>query len=148
MEKKFRAWVEKEQFMAIQGEPDLETLQSFIFHYGNLPLDNCLFVKDINGKELFENDIVRISVYENKNKSFDGFTREEILSFDIDFMKGNLRESYIALIVYDEGSFITRRVDEHDETYLCVLFGDMRFSYPMWFFEIIGNAHQNPELLK
>ena len=30
---KFRAWYEKEKYMAIQGTPDLETLQSFMFHF-------------------------------------------------------------------------------------------------------------------
>ena len=32
----FRAWVESQKFMAIQGTPDLETLQSFMFHYADV----------------------------------------------------------------------------------------------------------------
>ena len=31
----FRAWISSQNYMAIQGTPDLETLQSFMFHYGN-----------------------------------------------------------------------------------------------------------------
>jgi hypothetical protein len=35
---KFRAWDESQKYMAYQGTPDLETLQSFIFHFGDKPL--------------------------------------------------------------------------------------------------------------
>lgn len=60
---KFRAWVKKpnECYMAIQGTPDLETLQSFIFHYGNEDLEQFTGIIDINKREMFEGDIVKFT---------------------------------------------------------------------------------------
>lgn len=38
---KFRAWDKSQNYMAYQGTPDLETLQSFIFHFGEDELMLC-----------------------------------------------------------------------------------------------------------
>jgi len=49
---KFRAFIEKENRYAIQGEPDLETLSSFLFHYGD-----CKILELWSGIEnIFEGD--------------------------------------------------------------------------------------------
>jgi len=57
-ELKFRAWDRTEKYMAYQGDPDLETLSSFMFHYGDAIVMESLGIKDINDKEIFEGDIL------------------------------------------------------------------------------------------
>ena len=55
---KFRAWDESQNYMAYQGAPDLETIQSFMFHFGNKILMQYTGMKDKNGKEIYEGDMI------------------------------------------------------------------------------------------
>jgi uncharacterized phage protein (TIGR01671 family) len=55
----FRAWVESQKFMAIQGTPDLETMQSFMHNYSDEKyIMQYTGLNDINGNKIFEMDIV------------------------------------------------------------------------------------------
>lgn len=108
-------------------------------------------LKDKNGKEIFEGDILRVSEYENilmselndEPNRFDVFTLDEI--------KGDLRLSYTSPVIWEEGTFcISTNGDwlHHNDMFLAVLFGDMKRSSPIFDFDVIGNIHDNPELIK
>ena len=58
---KFRAWYNEREIMVYQGTPDLETLQSFMFHYGDAELMQSTNIFDKNGKEIFESDYIKYS---------------------------------------------------------------------------------------
>lgn len=108
-------------------------------------------LKDKNGKKIFEGDIIRVSEYENiltkefsnDPSRFDMFTLDEI--------KGDLQQSFVSPVTWEEGSFfISTKGDRlhHNDMFLAVLFGDMKRSSPIFDFDVIGNIHDNPELLK
>lgn len=102
-------------------------------------------------KEFKDGDILRVSEYENilmrefndDPNRFDLFTLDEIT--------GDLRQSYTSPVTWEDGTFcISTKGDwlHHNDMLLAVLFGNMKRSSPIFIFEVIGNIHENPELMK
>ena len=108
-------------------------------------------LKDKNGKEIFEGDIIRVSEYENILTGEFNDAPDRFDQFTLDEIKGDLRQSYTSPVEWEEGTFcISTKSDwlHHNDMFLAVLFGDMKRSNPIFDFEVIGNIHDNPDLIK
>lgn len=100
---------------------------------------------DKNGKEVYEGDVLVICEYENMLKGVVCEAGEYEL-FTLDELKGELRQQYKSVIHYEDCTLFASEQDGCD-IYLASLAGDMRKSYPIFEYEVIGNIHDNPELL-
>lgn len=101
---------------------------------------------DKNGKEIYEGDIVRCTSFKNLGFTELDWDADKTL-FSIDELKGKKEDEYICEIIFDDGEFITEVEKNGTIIPLACFFGEQRNSQPMFFIEIIGNIHENPELL-
>lgn len=101
-------------------------------------------LQDKNGKDVYEDDIIRIKVFENEAISL--FENTEIEALDIEECKGKFIKEYIARVKYGCGAFYIS--DNPDfEFYLDSLCADEIYCNPITQFEVIGNIYDNPELI-
>lgn len=119
---KFRAWATNvsypKGYMATQGEPDLETLQSFMFHYADEErLMQFTGLKDKNGKDVFQDDLAMIN------------NELCVVNFDAYFICG--------------WEFKSIKNGSYPFNSTCTNFNNTGCSD----FEIIGNIYENPNLL-
>ena len=125
---KFRAWDESQKYMAYQGNPDLETIQSFMYHFGDKLLMQFTGLHDKNGKEIYEGDILT-SIFGDGNPTqicFGEFTCSAYETKDLATQIG----------------FYWLESDGTKSIFGKSVNGDMAYC------EIIGNIYENPELLK
>lgn len=131
---KFRAFVDNgldEPYIAIQGMPDLETLQSFMFHYGDRPLTLYTGEKDKNKIEIFEGDILKSEHFNTNRKQYYLY---HIVMWDDNYLCWK-----VVSVNNSEGNDIT----VNGNPQLWVYIRNTNYSH-----EVIGNKFLNPELLK
>ena len=118
---KFRAWDESQKYMAKQGTPDLETIQSFFFHFGGCQLMQFTGLYDKNGIEIYEGDILS----------------------DWNEVDGKQVQSFLQVFwCSDTGAWKLDNSFEQDKTSGDLLSEELiGFSY-----EITGNIYENTEL--
>lgn len=103
-------------------------------------------LKDANGREIYEGDILHVVEYWNEAfEVFDKQTREEFFKeVKLEDVKGKKHCECVTPVCWEEGTFVFSTREEND-TFFCVLFGDMSKSQPIFIFEIVGNIYDNPE---
>ncbi len=129
MAPKFRAWLKEEKRMTdvhemtfIDGEVYLISDITGFYAYEEFKLMQSTGLKDKNGKEIFEGDIVRYK-YDNTNTFTEAVTYDEVL-----------------------GGF---GLEDNDALGGCVFtFGELSEDIDFSSFEIVGSIYENPELLE
>ena len=122
-ELKFRAWDKSQKYMAYQGSPDLETLSSFMFHFGeDIVLQSTGFLD------------------KNENKIFEG----DILS-DWNEVDGKQVQSYLQVFwCNNDGAWKLDSSFNQDKSSGDLLSEELS----SFVYEISGNIYENPELLQ
>lgn len=136
---KFRAWDKRENTMrdvavlhftkggkvnSIEYWKTPSELKSY--HVRNLVLMQSTGLKDLNGVEIFEGDILKIIEVTNEGIS-----------------------EYITDVIWEDCSFVFKSdgVDYYD-SFLGSFSGDPNKTYPLFELLVIGNVWDNPELLE
>ena len=120
---KFRIFYKPDVDFDYHDAVDLKNTESYLFHYGECGLEQFTGLFDINGKEIYEGDFLcnfEIKDQESENRQFykvEYVDRLGCWCVDTSFSKNGT--GYVRLSDY----FVKENL------------------------EIIGNSHQNPELL-
>ena len=96
---------------------------------------------DKNGKEIYEGDV--LFVREWKNLAMGVFDHEERNQLSLEDCKGELLYESQRVVYFEEGSMCA------GDYYISTLWDkqDKRHQYPIFEVELLGNIHDNPNLL-
>ena len=136
-------------YYMLEGKPEVFNNRLSFSKLYSTPIDEDTIgqftgLKDNNGTEIYEGDILRVKEYENAASKL--FEYSEIESLNIEDCKGNLEKEFISEVKYEDSTFFISE-DRYCDTYMAVLHSNMKHTCPIFEFEVIGNIYDNPELL-
>jgi uncharacterized phage protein (TIGR01671 family) len=140
MAPKFRAWDKAEKMMYLVASIDfvLEKIElwkgtirskygiaSSIQDSTDVELMQSTGLKDKNGVEVFEGDVLNIVEVTNQG----------------------LKE-YLTDVKWEDCSFVVKSGGDGYDTFLAAWTGDPNTTYPLFEMQVVGNIYENPELLE
>ncbi|MGG1481442.1 YopX family protein [Bacillus smithii] len=119
---KFRAWDKEAQKMSYSTIEHFDDMLGFRFEH--FETDEPIFMqytglKDKNGREIYEGDILKI---------------------DDDWEKWGFASGFVGYVIYDQGSFKLKEGEIYDPAYRLDSAAEEGTT-------VIGNVYENPELL-
>jgi uncharacterized phage protein (TIGR01671 family) len=169
---KFRAWHKNLNYMSPVGSIGLETDKTALIYFpvqnndGDIDWDAALVdiaelelmqytgVKDKNGKEIYEGDIISYKYYRTAKRWWSSLEEIPIIEAEVEAQKNDI-SSQKSIVIFEDGIFrlkdvlaLTFKHVSKNEKYERKESSHANIETKSWDFEVIGNIHENPELLE
>ena len=115
---RFRVWNKTEKVYLKMPEMHCDNASSFLSVMEDEVLEQCTGLRDKNGRLIYEGDIIKIT--------------GDVMTIGLKYM------DCLFKVIWEDNGFWFEMLDEND----CLGFCEY------WEYEIVGNLHENPELLE
>ena len=115
---RFRVWNKTEKVYLKMPEMHCDNTSCFLSAMEDEVLEQCTGLRDKNGRLIYEGDIIKIT--------------GDVMTIGLKYM------DCLFKVIWEDNGFWFEMLDEND----CLGFCEY------WEYEIVGNLHENPELLE